>query len=79
MDPWGEGGRQGSAEEGGLEKDSEETKLFQKQPLPSPSWLLLGLQSFWRAQFAGPLQKERNLLIDISQAPHLDTADLDRS
>ena len=36
--------RQGSAEEGRLEKEAEETQITQKQPQPSPVWGLLGLQ-----------------------------------
>ena len=36
--------RQGSAEEGRLEKEAEETQIAQKQPQPSPVWGLLGLQ-----------------------------------
>ena len=35
---------QGSAEEGRLNKEAEETKIAQKQPQPSPVWGLLGLQ-----------------------------------
>ena len=36
--------RQGSAEEGRLEKEAEETQIAQKQPQPSPVWGLLGHQ-----------------------------------
>ena len=36
--------RQGSAEEGRLEKEAEETQIAQKQPQPNPVWGLLGLQ-----------------------------------
>lgn len=78
VDPWREGKKQISAEESRVQKQEGKAENYHRQPELSPDWLLLGLQHL-RAQCSWPLQKERNLLIDIAEAPELDNVYLDRS
>ena len=42
-------------------EEEEKAEFFQKQPEPSPAWVLLGRQPLRRTQFTGSLQKRKEL------------------
>lgn len=72
--PQVEGKRQSSAEECSLELDLEETDCFRSSQSPALRGFLLE-----KTQITDPLPKKRNLLMDTTEAPDLDTSRRDRS